>query len=76
MIGPIGIDNTNFRHCRIPFFFITEIIAAKQQVFIAHSQGQAVSEFLKLFIGHRDKTVYNRYVRRFFPSRFQGFHFC
>ena len=71
MVGPIRVDNANFRNRRISFFFVPEIISAKSKIRAAHGKPQAAAQLCQSRVVHSRKAFDAFHVGRPLPRDIQ-----
>ena len=71
VVRPIGVDDADFRHRRIPFFFIPEVGLDELQIIEAHGQAHVCRQFFQSGVIHGIEAVDDGNVSRFFPGHFQ-----
>ena len=72
MVGPIRIDDADFRNRWIPFFFIPEIRLNEFQIVKTHGKAHMLGQFMQGCIIHRIEAIDSRYVSRFFPCHIES----
>ena len=74
VVGPVRIDDADFRYRRIPLFFFAKIGLAELQVVEAHGKAHVRRQFLQRGVVHRRKAFDDGDVCRLFPGHFQGIY--
>ena len=65
VIGPVGVQDTDLGHGRIPVLFPGEILLDKTEILEGHGQVQRSVELPQRRFIHIGKALQHRYVRRF-----------
>ena len=73
VIGPVGIQHTDFRHRRIPLFLIPEIGLNHGKVFVAHGKAHGRNEFVKPLVIQLSKPFHHRHRLRILNGKIQRF---
>ena len=71
VVRPIGVDDTDFRHRRIPFFFIPEVGLDELKSSKLMGQAHVCRQFFQSGVIHGIEAVDDGNVSRFFPGHFQ-----
>ena len=84
VVRPVGIQHTDFRHGRVSFFFLLEIILNVQEILKGHGKAQRIIEIFQLLLLQSGKSIQNLHILRFlkiirqrfrlFQSGFSGIH--
>ena len=74
VVGPVGIQHTDFSNSRLTVLFI-EVFLAPQQVVQAHSQAHGLAQCLRLFFGHGQEAGNGFYLFRLLAGADEGFGF-
>ena len=75
MVGPIGVQHTDFRNGRNTFFFLFEILLDPKQVFHAHGQAQFFLHSGNFRFRTFQKALQPFHICRFFPGVLQRLRF-
>ena len=72
VVGPVGIQHTDFGNSRFTVFFV-EVFLAPQQVVQAHSQAHGLAQCFCFFLGHGQETGNGFNLFRLFAGADEGF---
>ena len=73
VVGPVGIEHTDFRHSRISLLFITEIVTDHREVVVTHGKAHVRNQSIDPCIIQRADTFDDGYCLRVFDGKIQRF---
>ena len=72
VIGPVGIQHTDFRHTGIPLLVFSEILLNMLEILKRHSQGKRGVKLLQGLPAHPGKAFQHHHIRRLLIFRDQS----